>query len=230
MHSAWSNLLNIGNKMKSFNRFIKNNRSFIVFILLMSVFRSAIADWYEVPTGSMQPTIQEGDRILTDKMAYDLRVPFTHISLMTLNEPQSGDIVVFDSKAANNRLIKRVIATPGDTVQLINNQLIVNGKKLDYRLLTQDSNNTDKQEQLNGKRYTVRLANNGSMLSNFEKVTVPEDHFLAMGDNRDKSADSRVIGFIPRDELLGKAKRVIVSLDYDNYYLPRKDRLLTQLE
>ena len=73
--------------MKLVYKFWKNNRSLIVFIALMSVFRSAVADWYEVPTGSMKPTIQEGDRILTDKMAYDIRVPFTHIKLLKLADP-----------------------------------------------------------------------------------------------------------------------------------------------
>ncbi|MGO3300175.1 MAG: signal peptidase I, partial [Pseudoalteromonas sp.] len=118
--------------MKPLAKIWKNNRSLIVFICLMSVFRSAVADWYEVPTGSMNPTIVEGDRILTDKMAYDLRVPFTKISLLRLSEPETGDIIVFDSTAAQNRLIKRVIGMPGDKVALINNQLVINDKKINY--------------------------------------------------------------------------------------------------
>ena len=78
----------------------------------MSIFRSAVADWYTVPTGSMLPTIKEGDRIIVNKMAYDLKFPFTQLSLIALNEPQRGDIVVFESLAANNRLIKRMIGLP----------------------------------------------------------------------------------------------------------------------
>ncbi|PCC12719.1 signal peptidase I [Pseudoalteromonas sp. JB197] len=191
--------------MKTLIKFWKNNRSLIIFIALMSVFRSAVADWYEVPTGSMRPTIEVGDRVLTNKMAYDLRLPFTHIPLMKLGDPQAGDIIVFDSKKADNRLIKRVIGVPGDTVSLEDNELIINGKKLNY----------------------ARLHSN---LGSLDKITIPNNYYLAMGDNRDNSADSRVIGLIPRSEMLGKAERVIVSLDYDNYYLPRCERFLKRLE
>jgi signal peptidase I len=215
--------------MKSLFKFWKNNRSLIIFIALMSVFRSAVADWYEVPTGSMQPTIQEGDRILTDKMAYDLRIPFTHISLLKLNDPKTGDIIVFDSQAADNRLIKRVIGVPGDSVALENNELIINGKKLTYAYQQSNTDSFDKIEDLNGHKHSIRVAHSPSRLSGFAEVIIPDGYFLAMGDNRDNSADSRVIGLIPRQELLGKANRVIVSLDYDDYYLPRKDRILKVL-
>ena len=215
--------------MKVLYKFWKNNRSFIVFIALMSVFRSAVADWYEVPTGSMKPTIQEGDRILTNKMAYDLRIPFTHIPLVKLNDPQTGDIIVFDSKAADKRLIKRVIGLPGDTIALDNNELIINEKKLDYKSLQSNVDSLDKIENLNGKKHTIRVANVPSRLSGFDEVTIPNNYYLVMGDNRDNSADSRVIGLIPRSELLGKAERVIVSIDYNNYYLPRKARILLPL-
>ena len=215
--------------MNPLYKFWKNNRSLIVFIALMSVFRSAVADWYEVPTGSMKPTIQEGDRILTDKMAYDIRVPFTHIKLLKLADPQAGDIIVFDSQAADNRLIKRVIGVPGDTIALENNELIINGQKLNYADQRSNIDSLDKIENLNGLEHSIRVANIPSRLSGFDAITIPDDYYLAMGDNRDNSADSRVIGLIPRDELLGKAERVIVSLDYDNYYLPRKDRVLKKL-
>ena len=82
----------------------KENKTFVIFITLMLVFRSALADWNTVPTGSMKPTILEGDRIAVNKMAYDLRVPFTTISLIKLADPERGDIVVFDSKASDKRL------------------------------------------------------------------------------------------------------------------------------
>jgi signal peptidase I len=216
--------------MKQLYKFWTNNRSLIVFIILMSVFRSAVADWYEIPTGSMKPTIEEGDRILTDKMAYDLRIPFTHVSLLRMADPQTGDIIVFDSKVADNRLIKRVIGVPGDTIVLENNELIINGKKLNYTNLQSNTTSSDKIENLNGYKHSIRVANIPSRLSGFDEITIPEHYYLAMGDNRDNSADSRVIGLIPRDELLGKAERVIVSLDYDNYYLPRTERFLKPLE
>ncbi|MGO2371865.1 MAG: signal peptidase I [Pseudoalteromonas prydzensis] len=215
--------------MKYLYKIWKNNRSLIVFISLMCVFRSAVADWYEVPTGSMKPTIVEGDRIFTDKMAYDLRVPFTKISLLKLAEPQAGDIIVFDSVAAQNRLIKRVVGVPGDSVALVDNQLVINGEKLNYDPVSETAINRVEIEDLHGIKHAVKLSKQRSAMQNFAPVIIPENMYLAMGDNRDNSADSRVIGLVPRAELLGRAKRVIVSLDYDDYYLPRKDRVLKAL-
>jgi len=98
-------------------------RGLAVFLVLMAIFRSALADWNVVPTGSMKPTIVEGDRILVNKLAYDLKIPLTHISLHRFADPMRGDIVVFDSRAAATRLVKRVIGLPGDTVQMRDNRL-----------------------------------------------------------------------------------------------------------
>ena len=110
----------------------RDNRSIIVFLSLMFVFRSAVADWNDVPTGSMQPTIAIGDRILVNKMAYDLRLPFTTTSLIKRADPERGDIVIFASKAADNRLVKRVIGVPGDIVAMHHNVLTINGEQLAY--------------------------------------------------------------------------------------------------
>ncbi len=208
---------------------LKQNKSLLIFVLLMSVFRSAVADWYTVPTGSMKPTIVEGDRIFTNKMAYDLRVPFTNTSLYKISDPARGDIIVFNSKAADNRLVKRVIGVPGDVIQMQNNVLSINGIKLSYADVSMTQNSFDKTENLLGLNHEIRLAKSPSNLSNFRKVTVPEGKYLALGDNRDHSADSRVIGFVPRDEIIGSAKSVVMSLNYDNYYLPRTDRLFQSL-
>ena len=175
--------------LKSF----KENKSLLLFLVLMSVFRSAVADWYTVPTGSMKPTILEGDRIYTNKMAYDIRVPFTHISLYKVSNPARGDIIVFDSKAADNRLVKRVIAIPGDTVRLDNNVLTINGQQLDYQSIFNNAVYSDEIENLLGIKHQVRLSKVPSSLANFREVTVPKGYYLALGDNRDHSADSRVM-------------------------------------
>src|SRR5438876_2581816 len=107
-------------------------RGFALFIFLMIIFRSALADWNVVPTGSMKPTILEGDRILVNKLAYDFKVPLTHFSIYKFADPRRGDIVVFDSKAADTRLVKRVIGLPGDTVEMSDNHLIINGVEARY--------------------------------------------------------------------------------------------------
>src|SRR5437762_10909343 len=101
-------------------------RAFVLFIVLMVIFRSALADWNVVPTGSMKPSIIEGDRILVNKLAYDLKFPFTTWHLAKWSDPKRGEVVVFDSPENGIRLVKRVMGVPGDTIQLINNQLLIN--------------------------------------------------------------------------------------------------------
>ncbi len=211
----------------------KENKSLLVFISLMLVFRSAVADWNDVPTGSMKPTIVEGDRILINKMAYDIRLPFTHISLVKLAEPQANDIIIFDSVASDKRLVKRVIGVPGDHITMKNNQLFINGQAITYQNNVSQSDKNkyyqDKTEIINGQPHSIRTNNIASQLANFNGVTVPANKYLALGDNRDNSADSRVIGFIPREEIIGRSSKVAFSLDYNNYFLPRSERFWHQL-
>lgn len=215
--------------LQHFSRFFKTHRHLLVLVLLMSVFRSAIADWYSVPTGSMQPTINIGDRVTVNKMAYDLRLPFTQLSLLRTGEPARGDILVFSSEAAANRLIKRVVGLPGDTVAMRNEVLVINGKPLAYQQLN-DATVTMFTEQLGTLQHLVQLDHaQPALLANFAPITIPEDYYLVLGDNRRHSADSRVYGLVPRQELLGKATHVAFSMDYDNFYLPRRDRFAQSL-
>ena len=215
--------------------FLQSNKKFIIFILLMSVFRSAVADWYTVPTGSMQPTIKEGDRIVVNKMAYDLRLPFTDVTLVSLDTPRRGEIVVFESKAADLRLIKRVIGLPGDVVAMNNEIIQVNGQMLSYNPLAKSSDipngtTTSAIETVGDIQHHINIDNSASdSLSSFSPVTVPEGHYLVLGDNRRHSADSRVYGFVPHNELRGKATAIAFSVNYDNYYIPRTDRFLQDI-
>lgn len=215
--------------MKKIRNAWKEYRSLLLFISLMLVFRSAFADWNTVPTGSMKPTILEGDRILVNKMAYDLRLPFTHLSLYKIADPARGDIVVFDSEVSGKKLVKRVIGVPGDIVALQHNTLTINGNTLSYSNLHSSEVTTDKIEHLFGLSHAIRVQKEGSPLSDFGGVKVPDGHYLVLGDNRDSSADSRVIGFVPRAEIVGRSQSVILSLDYDNFYMPRSDRFLQTL-
>lgn len=205
-------------------------RGFVLFVVLMTVFRTALADWNVVPTGSMKPTILEGDRILVNKLAYDFKVPFTHISLHKFADPKRGDIVIFDSKAADTRLVKRVIGLPGETVQMIDNHLIIDGMEARYSNVDPVGDTTFATESYLNMSHRIELVRLGaSRLSTFGPVMVPSDCYLVLGDNRDNSADSRVYGFIPRDEIVGSAKTVVLSLNYDHYYLPRRDRFFRAL-
>lgn len=210
-------------------KFWRENKSVILFVSLMMVFRSAVADWSDVPTGSMKPTILEGDRIFVNKMAYDIRVPFSHISLLKVSDPKASDIIIFDSKVSDKRLVKRVIGTPGDVVSMVSNRLIINGQTLNYELMHQQGSASLNEEEIDGNTHMVTLANQNSPMSSFDPVVVPEEHYLVLGDNRDHSADSRVIGFVPRNEIVGRSSHVVLSLDYENYWLPRSNRFLQQL-
>jgi len=224
--------------MDRMKQFFARNRSFIVFMFCMLVFRSAVADWNVVPTGSMQPTIRIGDRIVVDKAAYDIRLPFTHVSLLHRADPARGDIVVLESDAAGERLVKRVVGVPGDVVALRGNRLYVNGRFADYRVIHVDGIGDDARdpatyvtENVDGRSHAVRWSDyNASPDRNFGPVTVPPSEYLLMGDNRDNSRDSRYYGFFPRKEITGRATRVAISLDPDHHYLPRSGRYWTRLQ
>ena len=205
-------------------------RGFTLFIVLMVVFRSAVADWNSVPTGSMKPTIVEGDRILVNKHAYDVRVPLTAISLYKVADPKHGEIVVFDSKVADTRLVKRVIGLPGDVIELRANRLRINGIDATYVDVAHLKGALYATESFAGMSRRIQLSPFGSSpLSSFGPVRVPKGHYFVMGDNRDNSADSRVHGFVPRAEIVGNAKTVVMSLDYERHYLPRGDRFFRTL-
>lgn len=224
--------------MRQMLSFLSRNKGFFVFMLGMLMFRSALADWNVVPTGSMQPTIQIGDRILVDKAAYDIRVPFTHVSLIHLADPQRGDIVVLDSRAANEKLVKRVIGIPGDVVAMRNNVLYINGVAAHYASATVTGIHDDLQdpalyqvERAGDMQHLIRLSlYRPSEARDFGPVTVPASHYLLLGDNRDNSMDSRYFGFFPRNEIVGRSRYVALSLDPDHHYLPRAQRLGARLD
>jgi signal peptidase I len=218
--------------MHTLRNFLLRNRGFFFFVLGMLMFRSALADWNGVPTGSMQPTIRIGDRIVVNRMAYDLRVPFTHLALLHRAEPQRGDIVVIDSAATGERLVKRIVGLPGDRIALRGNVLYLNGRAATYRAASVTGIADDQaqpasyaDESIAGRHHLIRLACYlPSPMSNYGPVTVPAGHYLAMGDNRDDSYDSRYFGFVPREEIVGRARLVAFSLDPARHGLPRPDR------
>ena len=214
--------------------------SSILFALLIATsIKSAIADWNDVPTGSMKPTILEGDRIFINKLAYDFKIPYTTIHIATWSNPQRGDIVVFRSPADGTRLVKRVVGLPGDEISLQNNKLYVNGILASYKSATDSELRASHSKEVAGghifnencdqKEHPIMLTPSLPAMRSFRAIKVPKGTYFMMGDNRDNSADSRVFGFVPRKLVLGKALAIAVSRDH-SFLHPRWDRFFRKLK
>ncbi len=212
--------------------FWRENRKFLFLLASIVFFKSAIADLNSISGRSMQPTLLDGDKVWVNKLAYDVRVPFTDIFLAEVSDPSRGDIVIIDSEAAGKRLVKRIVGLPGDTIYMRNNTLVINGQPADYEIIASDTNSLIIREQLLDHSHQAMLSDTySSRLSrSFGPETVPDDQFFVLGDNRDNSADSRIYSFIPRDQIIGRSSSVVFSLDSDRNYLPRTDRFLTELQ
>ena len=218
----------------------RDYRGAFAFMVLMFGFRSAWADWVYVPTGSMNPTIIEGDRLLVDKHVYGLRIPFSLIHVTRGEDPRRGDVITFDSPADEKLLIKRVIGVPGDVIAMSDERLTVNGvpdrylpaDRRDTRsllLATQAQQPQAWRETAGRCMHDILLLPDRPAPSTFGPVVVPPGTYFVLGDNRDNSADSRYIGFVPRRNIVGRATEVVLSLDPDRYHLPRARRFLIPL-
>lgn len=231
-------------------------RPILVLVLVLTAFRSSIADWNDVPTGSMKPTVLEGDRIFVNKLAYDLKVPFTTWHLATWSQPKRGDIVVFYSPRDDSawqdgtRLVKRCVAIPGDTIMVRDNRIFINGQLLNYGPVDPKyPPNISATEQARGGAQfeTETLGDHkhpvmymqlrpNTQLRDFPRADSPlklkDDEFFMMGDNRDNSADSRDFGVVKRKLIVGRASAVAISFDLNqDWWLlhPRWSRFLNSL-
>lgn len=219
-------------------RWLKDNRGFIVFLLCFGFFRTAIADWNPIPSSSMRPTLLEGDVVLVNRLAYDFKLPLSDIVLVELASPRRGDVVTFTSPADGTRLIKRLVAVPGDTVEMRNEVLFINGvaavydeptlvdEPLDHGGTTAAIRST---ERVAGSQRAVQFLPDMAARRSFGPIVVPPANYFFLGDNRDNSADSRYIGFVARHLLIGRAHRILVSADIKGRWLPRLERLGARL-
>ena len=204
-------------------------RVFLAMLLVVSSLRSALADWNDVPTGSMKPTIEEGDRVVVNKLAYDLKVPFTTFQLLKWGDPQRGDIVVLFSPADGTRLVKRVVGVPGDRIEMRDNTLFVNGHAAAWREIglqddSEQGSSVLVEENLAGVNHEVMFTPQIPAVRSFGPLTVPPGRYFVMGDNRDNSNDSRFIGLIDRRRIVGKATAVAFSFDRAHHFAPRFNR------
>lgn len=220
--------------------YLEYSKSFFPVILLVFVLRSFLVEPFKIPSGSMMPTLLAGDYILVNKFTYGLRVPVLNNTFVEMNQPKRGDVFVFHYPPEPTiDYIKRVVGVPGDTIQYQDKQLIVNGKKLqvtfisdyNYNMSFKDIDGSDQENSMTAQQSTEQLVDvnhdilvhdvpnqyhSGSLgekLQNGETITVPVGHYFAMGDNRDNSADSRVWGFVPEHNLVGRAFFIWFNFD-----------------
>jgi signal peptidase I len=219
------------NKKKVINEI----RVFMLMLLVVSSLRSALADWNDVPTGSMKPTIEEGDRVVVNKLAYDLKVPFTTFEVWKWGDPRRGDIVVLFSPVDGVRLVKRVVGVPGDRIEMRDNQLYVNGDAARWKSIGEENDREQGstlvvEETLEGRTHRVMFTPQIPAVRSFAPLIVPPGRYFVMGDNRDNSNDSRFIGLIDRHRIVGKALAVAFSFDRANHYAPRFNRFFKSID
>lgn len=163
--------------------------SIIVAFILAMIIRAFVIQAFKIPTGSMRPTLLEGDIILVNKFIYGAKIPFTNFRLPVVSEPKRGDVIVFIyPENPKKDFIKRLVAVGGDRVMIKNGTVYVNDKPLLDSIFSQ-----------------VYYYNRGDFAKEGQEIIVPKDNFFALGDNSASSQDSRYWGFVPKKNLLGKA-------------------------
>lgn len=174
-------------------------KSILIAILLALFIRAFIVQAFEIPSGSMEPTLLVGDHILVNKFIYGVRIPYTYIHFISFKEPERGDVIVFNyPKDPSKDFIKRVIGKGGEKVQLIDDKIYINDKVINdpWGFLS----------NIGPPGFLDRIRNYGP-------VVVPENSFFVLGDNRDNSEDSRFWGFVPFRNLVGNAFIIYFSWD-----------------
>ncbi len=197
---------------------VETCKSFFPVFVIVLVLRSFIFEPFRIPTGSMKPTLLEGDFILVNKFAYGLRLPVWGATIVPLGKPKTGDIVVFRHTEGKD-LIKRVIGLPGDHIQYLNRQLYINGVAVHNKefATTQDHGmyTIESIESLNDLTHGIYDYPKVSIRYRYTDVIVPPDSYFVMGDSRSNSADSRYWGFLKDKDIMGKAVLTWMSWDSD---------------
>lgn len=207
-----------------------------IFALIIFALKSSFIGNFTVPTGSMEPNIMPGDKLVADMRCYSIRIPFTNISLWKVAEPEVGDIVVFDyPKDPWINYVKRLIGKPGDVIEVRDGFIVRNGEPFvtspdDEDFLEEIIRSGGEYQESNGFfSYTVQRKPHNPMFTGNQDLrtfVVPEGHYFFMGDNRDRSSDSRMWGFVPADHIRGKAKFVYYSSDSEPgwFTIPKRIR------
>ncbi len=203
---------------------IEYSRSLFPVLLIVLLFRSFLFEPFKIPSGSMIPTLLIGDFIVVNKFAYGLRLPVLNKKFVSIADPERGDVVVFRYPVDPGvNFIKRLVGLPGDTITYRNKQLFINGDVVEYAEKRNYSSTRVKcstpradallMEETLGEAQHDILIHGGSSGQDGQWV-VPERHYFVMGDNRDRSNDSRAWGFVPEENLMGRAVGIWLNFDY----------------
>ncbi|HJV70680.1 signal peptidase I [Ideonella sp.] len=220
-------------------QWLKDNRGFVVFLLCFGFLRTAVADWNPIPSGSMRPTLLEGDVVFVNRLAFDAKIPLTDISVARLADPVRGDVVTFSSPKDGTRLIKRIVAVPGDVVEMRDEVLLVNGEAAQYTDLAPATEAMGDgvelpairaTERIAGSRRTVQFLPPTAARRSFGPLRLGADEYFMLGDNRDNSEDSRFIGPVRRKLLIGRAHHILVSADILGGWAPRFERVAAPIQ
>ncbi len=220
-----------GETNAALNTIIDYSRSFFPVLLFVLVIRSFIFEPFRIPSGSMMPTLLQGDYIFVKKYSFGLRLPVLDKKIIETGEPDRGDVVVFrlPSEPSIN-YIKRVIGLPGDEIVYEGHRLTVNGELI---AVTRDADLPNASaaaryiEQLGDRKHAIIVTNPRNAMRD-GKFMVPDGHYFMMGDNRDNSRDSRFIGAIPETHLVGEAVRIWMHMDGLEW--PEWTRIGTKIE
>lgn len=224
-------------KKSTFREYVE---ALLIAALIAFTIRAFVFEAFKIPSGSMIPTLSIGDHIFVNKYIYGLRIPFTKIRFLKNDKPERGEVAVFIYPMDEDKdFIKRVMGVPGDIVRIEGTDVYINGEKLEHLPLTVKPDPTDRRRLLveNGTLRTIPFVRGWENFDFFEEVTdghphvvqyekfgshepleftVPEGQYLMIGDNRDNSADSREWGFVPFENVKGRAMFVWLSIDRDH--------------
>jgi len=200
-------------------------RSLFPVLLIVLVFRSFLFEPFKIPSGSMIPTLLVGDFIVVNKFSYGIRLPVLNKKIIDIGEPERGDVVVFRyPKDTGVNFIKRAVGLPGDTVTYRDKQLFINGEKVetkaagrfdstDIKCTTPSVDATLHWEELGDANHNILLHDRAGGRDG--QWVVPDGHYFMMGDNRDRSNDSREWGFVPEQNILGRAVGIWLNFDFE---------------
>lgn len=184
----------------------ENARSFFPVLLVVLVLRSFVIEPFQIPSGSMLPTLEVGDFILVNKYDYGLRLPVLGTKVLAMADPQRGDIIVFKyPEDGKTSYIKRVIGVPGDQIRYQGKQLFINDELIAEKFLANLGSEKLFEEQLGSVTHRIYESARAPLSNGAGKWTVPEGQYFVMGDNRDNSNDSRFWGFVPDELVVGRA-------------------------